>query len=86
MRRCKMATRPWQDSISPCGVSGLAYGPADAQQWGVSARQVDFFDVKGDVEALLAPRQATFVAAEHPAFHPGRCANVLVDGVVVGVG
>ncbi len=69
----------------PVRVSGLAYGPADAQQWGVSARQVDFFDVKGDVEALLAPRQATFVAAEHPAFHPGRCANVLVDGVVVGV-
>ena len=69
----------------PVRVSGLAYGPADAQQWGVSARQVDFFDVKGDVEALLAPRQATFVAAEHPAFHPGRCANVLVDGAVVGV-
>ncbi|MDE2076885.1 MAG: phenylalanine--tRNA ligase subunit beta [Burkholderiales bacterium] len=69
----------------PVRVSGLAYGPADTQQWGVSARQVDFFDVKGDVEALLAPRQATFVAADHPAFHPGRCANVLLDGAVVGV-
>ncbi len=38
------------------------------------ARAVDFFDVKGDVEALLAPRVPTFVAAEHPAMHPGRCA------------
>ncbi|MCC7543895.1 MAG: phenylalanine--tRNA ligase subunit beta, partial [Aquabacterium sp.] len=52
----------------PVRVSGLAYGPADVQQWGVSARQVDFFDVKGDVEALLAPRQARFEAFEHPAF------------------
>ena len=41
---------------------------------------VDFFDVKGDVEALLAPRRARFVAAEHPALHPGRCARIEVDG------
>ena len=68
----------------PVRVSGLAYGPADALQWGAAARNVDFFDVKGDVEALLAPRQATFVAAEHPAFHPGRCAQVLVGGQAVG--
>ena len=68
----------------PVRVSALAYGPADALQWGQASRQVDFFDVKGDVEALLAPRQATFVVAEHPAFHPGRCAQVQVDGRVVG--
>ena len=41
---------------------------------------VDFFDVKGDVEALLAPRAARFVAAEHPALHPGRSARVELDG------
>jgi phenylalanyl-tRNA synthetase beta chain len=41
--------------------------------------------VKGDVENLLAPLQATFVAAEHPAMHPGRCAKVMVDGKEVGV-
>ncbi|TAK94767.1 MAG: phenylalanine--tRNA ligase subunit beta [Aquabacterium sp.] len=68
----------------PVRVSGLAYGSADALQWGAAARNVDFFDVKGDVEALLAPRQAQFVAAEHPAFHPGRCAQVVVDGKAVG--
>ena len=68
----------------PVRVSGLAYGPAEALQWGAAARNVDFFDVKGDVEALLAPRQATFVAAEHPAFHPGRCAQVQVGGQAVG--
>ena len=68
----------------PVRVSGLAYGSADALQWGQAARNVDFFDVKGDVEALLAPRQAQFVKAEHPAFHPGRCAQVVVDGKAVG--
>jgi phenylalanyl-tRNA synthetase beta chain len=33
---------------------------------------------------LLAPRQAQFVAAEHPALHPGRSAQVVLEGVVIG--
>ena len=69
----------------PVKLAGLAYGPADVVQWGVAQRAVDFFDVKGDVEALLAPRAAEFRAFEHPAFHPGRCAQVVLDGAVVGV-
>jgi phenylalanyl-tRNA synthetase beta chain len=68
----------------PMRVAGLAWGPADELQWGRPERHVDFFDVKGDVEQLLAPRRATFVAAEHPALHPGRCATVQVDGVTIG--
>jgi phenylalanyl-tRNA synthetase beta chain len=68
----------------PVRLTGLAYGSAEALQWGVAPRPVDFFDVKGDVEALLAPRQVQFVAAEHPAFHPGRCAQVIVDSKTVG--
>jgi phenylalanyl-tRNA synthetase beta chain len=69
----------------PVRVAGLAYGPADALQWAASERMVDFFDVKGDVQALLAPLQPRFEAADHPAFHPGRSARVLLDGVAVGV-
>ncbi|MDE2400792.1 MAG: phenylalanine--tRNA ligase subunit beta [Burkholderiales bacterium] len=68
----------------PVRVSGLAYGPAEVLQWSTASRGVDFFDVKGDVEALFAPRQPHFVAAEHPAFHPGRCARVELDGQPVG--
>ncbi|RID99417.1 phenylalanine--tRNA ligase subunit beta [Simplicispira hankyongi] len=68
----------------PQRVAGLAFGPADGVQWSVSPRNVDFFDIKGDVEALLAPRVPVFEAAEHPAMHPGRCARVLVDGCAVG--
>ena len=69
----------------PMRVAGLVYGPADATQWGIKARQVDFFDLKGDVEALLAPRQPVFEPGSHPALHPGRCARVLLDGQHIGV-
>jgi phenylalanyl-tRNA synthetase beta chain len=41
--------------------------------------------MKGDVQALLAPLQAEFLPAAHPAMHPGRCAAIRVDGRDVGV-
>ncbi|USE79038.1 phenylalanine--tRNA ligase subunit beta [Cupriavidus gilardii] len=69
----------------PMRVAGIAYGPAFEEQWGVPTRPVDFFDVKGDVEALLHPRQARFEPVSHPALHPGRAATVLLDGKPVGV-
>ncbi|WOB10548.1 phenylalanine--tRNA ligase subunit beta [Piscinibacter gummiphilus] len=68
----------------PLRVAGLAYESVDELQWGIKSRQVDFFDVKGDVEALLAPRVARFVPAAHPALHPGRSARVEVDGRAIG--
>ena len=68
----------------PLRVAALAWGSADALQWGQSERAADFFDVKGDLEALLAPRRATFVVAGHPAFHPGRSARVELDGRATG--
>jgi phenylalanyl-tRNA synthetase beta chain len=68
----------------PKRVGALAYGPAVDEQWGVATRAVDFFDVKGDLEALLAPAAARFVKAAHPALHPGRSARIEVDGRAVG--
>ena len=68
----------------PMRVAGLVYGGVDALQWGAKERVVDFFDVKGDIEAMLAPRSARFVPAEHPAMHPGRCARIELDGVTIG--
>ncbi|WP_175752677.1 phenylalanine--tRNA ligase subunit beta [Burkholderia anthina] len=68
----------------PKRVGALAYGPAVDEQWGVTTRAVDFFDVKGDIEALLAPAAARFVKAEHPALHPGRSAHIEIDGRLVG--
>ena len=68
----------------PMRVAGLAYGAADQLQWGRVDAKVDFYDVKGDVEALLAPLKPVFEPAEHPAMHPGRCARVLLDGQAIG--
>jgi phenylalanyl-tRNA synthetase beta chain len=72
----------------PMRVAGLAYGPADRAQWGSKERVVDFFDVKGDVQALLGSyadaHKVTFAACQHPALHPGRSASVAIDGVLVG--
>jgi phenylalanyl-tRNA synthetase beta chain len=68
----------------PMRLAGLAAGAIDAPGWGVKERAVDFYDVKGDLEALLAPARAIFVATEHPAMHPGRCAKVVVGGVDAG--
>ncbi len=68
----------------PMRVAGLVSGGADALQWGRKERPVDFFDIKGDVETLLAPRRPVFEAAQHPAMHPGRCARVLLGGVAIG--
>jgi len=68
----------------PMRVAALAYGSAAPLQWGSKERAVDFYDVKGDLEALLAPRTPSFVAAAHPALHPGRSAAVVLDGRTAG--
>ena len=59
-------------------VAGVIYGPAAPEQWGVTRRTVDFYDLKGDVEALLSVTRAEFEthSVRHPALHPGQCAVV----------
>ncbi|MEA5098109.1 MAG: phenylalanine--tRNA ligase subunit beta [Burkholderiaceae bacterium] len=68
----------------PKRVAALAYGTAVEEQWGVPTRNVDFFDVKADLEALFAPQILRFAKMEHPALHPGRCARVELDGRDIG--
>jgi len=69
----------------PTRIGAIAYGSALEEQWGVpDKRQVDFYDVKADVDALLAPRAARYEAAAHPALHPGRSARVTLDGAPIG--
>src|SRR2546421_1664725 len=62
----------------PLRIGGLAFGPALPEQWGAPKRNVDFFDVKGDLEALAWPLTVRAEAAAHPALHPGRSARVFV--------
>ena len=68
----------------PWKLAGLAFGSALPEQWGSSSRNVDFFDIKGEVERLLAPAVARFEKTTHPAFHPGRCARVILDSELIG--
>ncbi len=67
-------------------IAGLLYGSAQPQNW-EGKRPADFFDLKGDVEALLALSDTeafSFEPAEHPALHPGQTAALKRDGEVVG--
>jgi phenylalanyl-tRNA synthetase beta chain len=68
----------------PLRLAGLVYGAVEDLQWGTKDRPADFFDVKGDIEALFAPRSLRFRAAPHPTLHPGRSACIELDGRVVG--
>jgi phenylalanyl-tRNA synthetase beta chain len=70
-------------------IAGLAAGPVLPEQWGQSAaRKTDFFDIKSDVEALLATTgaQADFVfePGSIAGLHPGQGAWLLRDGKPVG--
>jgi phenylalanyl-tRNA synthetase beta chain len=69
----------------PKRLASLSYGPYAEEQWGQPSRNVDFFDVKADLEALFAPKTLKFVKVEHVALHPGRSAQIECDGEIVGV-
>jgi len=68
----------------PWKLAGLAFGGALPEGWGSGARKVDFYDVKGDIEALLAPAVLRFEKLAHPALHPGRAARILFEGRDIG--
>ena len=71
----------------PMMIGAIAIGPVDPEQWAQPSRNVDFYDVKGDVEALLALSglEADFVAGTHPALHPGQTASVMHRGEPIGM-
>ena len=68
----------------PMRIAAAAFGTADEEQWGMATRNVDFFDLRNDVEVLLAPAQLRVESAPHPAMHPGRSARVLMNGSAIG--
>jgi phenylalanyl-tRNA synthetase beta chain len=70
-------------------IAGLAIGSAFDEQWGASARAVDFFDIKSDVAAVfgLTGRASafSFQPAKHAALQPGQTASIELDGECVGL-
>ena len=69
-------------------LSCLATGAADREQWGVATRSLDFFDLKSDLESVLAltgrSEDFSFVADEHPSLHPGQAARITRGGETLG--
>jgi len=69
-------------------IAGVVLGLAEPEQWGLASRQSDFFDLKGDVEALVAltgdSKAFRFEASEHPSLHTGQCARISYDGQPAG--
>ena len=69
-------------------VAGLILGDAHNLQWGWEKLPVDFYDLKGDVSALLflcrSGKNFHFARAEHSPLHPGRCAALFLKERFVG--
>lgn len=69
-------------------LAGLVTGLVAPEQWGEGGRKVDFYDLKADLEAVLALTGAggafSFVPAFHPSLHPGQCARVMRGEEAVG--
>jgi phenylalanyl-tRNA synthetase beta chain len=68
-------------------LAGLIYGPRAPESWANAAETVDFFDLKGDLEALLAlsgSQDISFRREAHAAVHPGQSAAVYRGETLLG--
>lgn len=69
-------------------LAALVCGSAQDEQWGLTARPVDFFDLKADLESVLGltgiAERYTFEPASHPALHPGQSARILCADSPIG--
>ncbi len=77
------------DQLSQIPMMGaLACGSRESEGWSGSKERIDFYDLKGDLESLLALGGNLdawrFEPAEHPALHPGQSAEILFKGEHAG--
>lgn len=70
-------------------IAAVACGRAAPESWSADKRTVDYYDIKADLETLLglagAERAIEFLPLDRPDFHPGRSAQIVIDGEPVGV-
>ena len=70
-------------------VAFLALGSGTREQWSVKSQDIDFYDLKGDLEALIqmtgSASEFDVVPCDHVALQPGQAANIKRDGEVVGI-
>ena len=64
-------------------------GPRAMTDWGgADTTPMDFYDLKGVVERALNGLHlwdVNFQPTEHPSFHPGKCARVLIGNSPIGI-
>lgn len=70
-------------------IAGLITGPVLPEQWSTARREVDFFDLKGDLETIFKQtfeeKEFSFKPGTHPALHPGQTAEIYRKGKYIGV-
>ena len=70
------------------GIAWLAMGPVAPEQWGEKSRPIDFYDVKADVEAMIAltgkSAELEFAPTQVAALHPGQSAEIYLGGTAIG--
>lgn len=74
----------------PVRVAGIVMGSMMTSDWNLpeASCEPDFYVVKGMVEQVcqsLVIEDVSFERAQHPTFHPGRCASLKVAGQVAGI-
>ena len=67
-------------------IAAALWGLKDPENWTQQAKNVDFFDIKGDIERLAEAcgRRVRFGASARSEFHPGQSADIYVDDNDVG--
>lgn len=69
-------------------LAGVIAGPRNEEHWGMERQAVDFYDLKGDLEAVLELtgklEEVQFRAEAHDALHPGQSAALYLQGERIG--
>jgi phenylalanyl-tRNA synthetase beta chain len=69
-------------------IAAVACGRAAAESWAVDKRELDFYDIKADIESVLmlagGRSNVEFQAAAVPWLHPGRSAEIRLDNQFAG--
>ena len=78
-------TLPKQESM----LAGAITGRLQTESWSEDGQQVDFYDIKGDLESVLElggnADAFSFAPAEHPALHPGQTAGIFKADEQIGL-
>lgn len=82
----KKEQKEWEEKSM---LGGVASGSVFKEQWGEKTRNIDFFDVKNDVETLLCLKNEEdlslrFRSFIHPMLHPGQSAEICLGETVLG--